>query len=160
MAKNGTSTRTRSEIPRRRSCRVPRFRGYSPDPGSGCCCVRSWSLVGEGSSRSCSGRDPAVAGPVKESERGADGRREMEITLKAARRSVDMAEGERVAVGAPQEGSRSHTACFYPRCERRCTPHQATLPHACSSFPRPFHPENSWDAPLLSFRPCRTSKTL
>ena len=84
------------------------------------------------------------------------GRKEKGNTLKAARRSMAMAE-EKVAVRARHKGSRQETTQFYPRCEWRCaTPSGNSSPRLLILVP-PTPPENAWDATSAPFRGYRVS---
>ena len=141
------------EIPRHRSCRMFRFRGCFHDSSSGCRRIRSLTFVEGGSARSCSGRGPAVAGPLKESEWEAGGRTEKRYTLKAARRSMAMAEveEERGQRGIWYPGELGQD--FVPVANSAALPHRATLPHARSSLPRTFTPRKYLGRPLNATLP-------
>ena len=115
------------KLPRHRSCRMSRFRRRFRNLSSGCWCIRSWtSVVEEGSVRSCSERGPAGAGPLKEVSRRVDGGKGKRNTLKAARRSMAMAEeekGQRSSLDAQNKSRQATTPLgFYPSREQHCAP--------------------------------------
>jgi len=151
--------RMEDEIPRRRSCRMFRFRCCSHIAGSGCWCIRSWLPVG-GSARRCSGRGPAVAGPLKKGEARVGRRKEKRNTLKAARRSMAMAEEEKVAVKVRQGGSCQDATCFIPRCEWRCTPLSSNSSPRLLILSPSTHLEDAWDALSAVFWRCQATRTL
>jgi len=88
---------------------------------------------------------------------GLGRRKEEENTLKAARRSMAIVEEESVAQSG---GSLTRVPIIIPAANGTALPHQVTLPHACSSFPRSLPPGKCLGRPVAPFRCCQATRAL